>query len=208
MPDKSHEFAVRHMMEVFGDAMKRQEQLAHHVELEWDLGGNLESWLEGGDHPTSTSKYISDVTFENALNKTLGFLEVARSQSRKNALDKSRKRLASNPDLLGACVISINENPPYKEPDLNCTDHDIFSEALWRQAVRRSPGFGPIEYGDVCWIGSISCSIDILLRGEDHPRVNKIVSLSYMSILQSSFVCCNRASFRPPLPTILQHLTV
>lgn len=208
MPGKTHEAVARHAADVFGDAMKRQEQLANHVELEWDLGGNLESWLEGGDHPTSTSKYIADMTIENDFNETLAFVEVTQAQPRKDGLDKVATRFASNPDLLGACVISIKENPAYREPEPNPTDHDIFSQALWRHAVRRSPGFGPIKYRDICWIGSISCSIDIRLRGEDHPRVNNIVSLSYMSMLQSSFVRCNRASFRTQPPAILQHLTV
>jgi hypothetical protein len=101
-------------------------------------------------------------------------------QSRDDVITKINERLANNPNLLGAVVISISELPVYKCPGCKSMHDDALIALLWAQAVERSPKLGPIEYRGFRWMGKITCSLDIHLKGEDQPCAQRIVNLIHI----------------------------
>jgi hypothetical protein len=159
---------------------KMEQETIVKMWLPWALGEGLESKRKDG----TNSKYIADITFHDLFNNPLIIFEMARSQSREEALAKITARLANNPKLLGACVISAPESPIYKNPERIATKHDALFMPSWMEAVKGSPEFGPINYRGFCWLGSITCYLDVRLKGENRPRAEKIVSL-----LHPYFLC-------------------
>jgi hypothetical protein len=165
------------MVQVFLEALIRARNAQQKLEntkklLPWRLGTGLESKCKNG----TNSKYIADITFHNLFNNPLIFFEFTYTQSITDALAKITARLTDNPKLLGACVISVLELPKFEKPKCNGTKHDALFMPSWTEAVEGSPEFGPINYRGFCWVGSITCSLDVRLRGEDQPRAKDVVS--------------------------------
>jgi len=133
---------------------------------------------------------VYDVTVLGSFNQALANVEVAFAQSRDDALAKTRQRLANNPRLVGACVISIDETPKYRSPTAKATQDNVGARdsELWMQAEEQSDQFGPIDYRGFRWIGSIQCSINVQFRGEERPHVRQLVSPSHNQYLQCSSV--------------------
>jgi hypothetical protein len=181
MASDLHEAAATSFLKALLDGMERQQMLEDSEDLlPWQLGSNLQSRVKDG----SKSKYVADITVQDSFFKrTLIAIEVAYSQSRNNALAKISDRFANNPKLLGAVVISINESPAYKRPGRKGTARDATLRPLWKEAVQVSPKWGPINYRGFCWIGSVTCTLDVRLRGEDQPRAQQIVSLLHTPCL-------------------------
>jgi hypothetical protein len=176
MTSPSHDAVVQYFLLLIANAQDAQEKLENTKKLlSWVLGTGLESKCKNG----TKSNYIADITVHNLFNNPLIIFEYTFAQSRKEALAKITTRLADNPKLLGACVISILESPKYKTPDRDSTMDDALFMPLWMEAVEGSPELGPINYRGFCWVGSVTCSLDVRLRGEHRPRTKNIVSLFY-----------------------------
>jgi hypothetical protein len=174
MASESHEAVVTDLSMPLMDGMRRQQMLENsRSRLPWRLGTNMQSRVKDG----SNSKYVADITIHDRLNRALGIVEVTASQPRDDALAKISDRFANNPRLLGAVVISIEESPAYERPKRRGTVRDAALESLWMEAVQASPRWGPITYRGFRWIGSITCTLDIRLRGKDQPRAQQVVSL-------------------------------
>jgi len=176
-----HDVGVQFFSGAFSEAKMRQQETSG--KLPWRWGQLLRSRLENGSFKQvtrSASKYVADITVQDLFNDTLFILELARTQSWDDAITKIKERLANNPNLVGAVVISISELPVYKRPGRKSTDDDALIAPLWAQAVQTSPKLGPIEYRGFRWMSEITCSLDIRLRGEDEPRAQRIVSLIHI----------------------------
>ena len=158
---------------------KMAQEMDVKMSLPWALGEGLESKCKDG----TNSKFIADITFHDLFNNPRIIFEMARSQSRENALAKINARLANNPKLLGACVISVPESPIYGSPNRIATKHDALFMPSWIEVVEGSPEFGPINYRGFCWLGSITCYLDVRLKGENRPHAERIVSLLYPHLL-------------------------
>ena len=177
MTSPTHDAVVQYFLLVIANAQDAQEKQENTKKLwSWVLGTGLESQRKNG----TKSKYIADITVHNLFNNPLIFFEFAYGQSRKDALAKTTTRLADNPKLLGACVISILESPKYETPDRNSTKDDALFMPSWIEVVEGSPELGPINYRGFCWLGSITCYLDVCLKGKNRPRAEKIVSLLYL----------------------------
>jgi hypothetical protein len=175
-----HDVGVQFFSETFTEARKRQQETSG--KLPWRWGRLLRSRLEDGSSnqvTKSASKYVADITVQDQFNDALFLLE-ARTQSWNDTITKINERLANNPKLCGAVVISISELPVYKHPGCKSTDDDALIAPLWAQAVERSPKLGPIEYRSFRWMGKITCSLDIRLKGSEQPRAQHIVSLIHI----------------------------
>jgi len=172
MASDLHVVVVTSLSEALMDGMERQQMLGNSEDmlLPWRLGTNMQSMLKNG----SMSKYVADITVHDRFNKALIVVEVAGSQTRNDVLAKISDRFANNPKLLGAVVISIEESPAYESPERKGNAGDAALTSLWMEAVRVSPKWGPINYRGFRWIGSITCTLDVRLRGEDRPRAQQI----------------------------------
>jgi len=172
MASDLHVVVVTSLSKALMDGMERQQMLGNSEDmlLPWRLGTNMQSMLKNG----SMSKYVADITVHDRFNKALIVVEVAGSQTRNDVLAKISDRFANNPKLLGAVVISIEESPAYESPERKGTARDAALTSLWMEAVRVSPKWGPINYRGFRWIGSITCTLDVRLRGEDRPRAQQI----------------------------------
>jgi hypothetical protein len=168
--------------------MKRQEKLVRDERLDdgldderldWELGTNIPSQLQGRTSKgvtRSESTCVADVTVQDFDNDTLAMTEVALSQGRQEALAKIKERLTNNPKLVGAVVISIDESSAYKGPKRKGVRADALVMPSWKSAIKGAPMLGPIEYRGFRWAGSITCSLDVCLRGKA-PHNQQIVSL-------------------------------
>jgi hypothetical protein len=174
MTSPLHDALVQLWLELLVKARDSQQKKSK-KKLSWRLGAGLESKCKDG----TKSKYIADISIHGLYNNPRVIFEIAVTQPRKDALAKITVRLAKNPDLLGAVVISVLESPKYETPKRNATKRDALFMPSWVDAVKGSPEFGPITYRGFCWAGSVTCSLDIRLRGEDRPRAQQIVSLFY-----------------------------
>jgi hypothetical protein len=74
-------------------------------------------------------KYVTDITVQDQFNDAL-FLLKACTQSWNDVITKINERLANNPKLCGAVVISISELPMYKHPGCKSTDDDALICAI------------------------------------------------------------------------------
>ena len=160
---------------VFWVAMGLQQKLVNNKQLPWVLGMGLESWRKDG----TRSKYVADISVHGLLNNPRVIIEIAYGQSRNDALAKVITRMVNNPELLGAVVISILESDRFENPKRKGRENDALFIPSWVEAVEGSPEFGPIDYRGFRWVGSLTCCLDIRLRGDDRPRAEHIVSLFY-----------------------------
>jgi len=134
------------------------------------LGTGLESQRKDG----TKSKYIPDISIHGLFNNPRVIFEIAFTQSREDALAKIITRMANNLELLGAVVISVLESPTFETPKRKATTNDVLFMPSWVETVKGSPEFGPIKYRGFCWIGSLTCTLDIRLRGDDRSRAEHI----------------------------------
>ena len=175
-----HEAGATYLLKTLTDGMDRQQLDSGEELLPWQLGTCLLSRLEdsgSSGKATSKSRYIADVTIQNLLNQSLLISEITHAQSRVNALQKINIRFAKNPNLIGSIIISINEIPKYESPKCKAKVADALPIEQWKETVQRSLKLGLIMYKDHCWVGSITCSLDICLKGEGQPRIERLVSL-------------------------------
>ena len=175
MTSPVHDIPVQYFIVLLSVAMCLQQKLLNNKKLPWVLGTGLESQRKDG----TKSKYMADISIHGPLNNPRVIFEIAYGQTRSDALAITTTRMANNPDLLGAVVISILEKPVFGNPNNKSTKNDALFVPSWLEAVERSPEFGPINYRGFCWAGSHTCCLDIRLRGDDRPRAKHIVSLSY-----------------------------
>jgi hypothetical protein len=180
MTSSLHDAAGTRILIAFSNAMDDQQELmGDDTSLAWDVGPCVMSLNEDGSSERRIySGYVADMTVQNRHGTSVFLSEIAFAQAMANALHKIQLRLAHNPDLLGACVITIDEDPKFGNPDNPSTPDDIFISSSWDESVKRSRAFGPIVHRGYCWMGSISCSVDVRLRGERRPRLRRAVSPS------------------------------
>jgi hypothetical protein len=170
----SHDAMIQVFLQALIHARNAQQKLEITKKLlPWTLGTGQESRCKNG----TNSKYIADITFHKLFNNPLIFFKFIFTQSMKDVLAKITARLTDNPKLLGACIISILELPKFETPTHKGTKHDALFMPLWMEAVEGSSEWGPINYRGFCWVGSITCSLDVHLRGEDRPHAKDVMSL-------------------------------
>ncbi|KIM72927.1 hypothetical protein PILCRDRAFT_15693 [Piloderma croceum F 1598] len=166
MMSPSHNAMVQCLLETIMHARNAQQKLENTKKLlPWQLGMGLESKCKNG----MNSKYITDITVHNLFNNPLIIFKFAFAQSMKDALAKITACLTNNPKLLGACIISILELPKFERPKHKGMKHEALFMLSWMEVVKGSPELGPINYRGFCWVESITCSLDVCLRGEDRP---------------------------------------
>jgi hypothetical protein len=176
MPTPSHEECVEAFHNAFKGSMVKQKKRCGR-KLKWRLGLNVVNNLEdGSDERLIRSNFIPDVTIYNNHAETLVLVEVAHTQSRNNALTKIEERMASNPSLLGAILLNVNESPAYGRPPTP-TPNDYIDTDSWDVAVGSAPVFGPIRCGGRRWVGSITCSVDIRVNTELNNREGHAVCI-------------------------------
>jgi hypothetical protein len=165
------------MFALLRDAMRAQDKACRN-KLPWVKGTNLESYLEEGDEDRKiNSVFIADITILNLVNHPLIIVEVAYGQSRAKALAKVTERMIKNPTLLGAVVITVDESPVFSKFTDKASRDDHIPDDFWVAASQNDDTpYGPIEYNGRTWIGSITCSFDISIKGEADLWVQKAVS--------------------------------
>lgn len=178
MSSVSHDFAAQFFSETFTEAKNRQHKTSGR--LPWRWGSTLKTGLEDGivnGISKSASKFVADLTAQDMANAARFVLEIAYRTGRKDAIAKISDRLANNPDLVAAVVVTILESPPYERPDRSGSSDDALVLPSWVQAAESSPQSGPIVYRGFRWMGKVTCSLDVHFKGEDQPRVQQLVSL-------------------------------
>ena len=104
-------------------------------------------------------------------------VEVAFSQKREDAIQKTRLRMTNMDRLVAAIIIDVIETPPYQGPSKPSELHDYISEEDWDAMAQASP-FGPIRRSvdNLSWIGSIMCTIDVIIKNDpDGLGVQRVV---------------------------------
>ena len=171
MPKASHEESAMGFFRALDGSMKHQEEACGQA-LPWSLGTGLESRIG-----RSKSRFVADVTIHNDFNKPLLITEVRHTQARNNALKKIAKRMDGIPTLVGSIIINVDESPAYSPYTTPASPNDHISESQWKEIVKEAPAFGPIHYQDRCWMGSVTCSLDVRLQGEAKLRVEQAVRI-------------------------------
>jgi hypothetical protein len=94
-------------------------------------------------------------------------VEVAFTQRREDAIQKTQLRMANMERLITAITIDVIEKPPYQGPSKPSELDDYISEEDWDAMAQASP-FGPIRRSvdNLSWIGSILCTIDIIITND------------------------------------------
>jgi hypothetical protein len=178
MSSSSHNTGVNRIYHAFIDAMKAQEKECG--ELDWEISTTFRSRIQDVDGSIrSKTIYVCDITIHNKYQEPVFSFEFAFSQSRDDAVSKIQKMLTRNPTVLAGVVISLDEDPKYGSPKRARSKGDLVDRGLWDQAVDRAPAFGPIHFGDHCWMGSVTSSFDIGFQNEVGLRIENSVGLIY-----------------------------
>jgi hypothetical protein len=176
MSTPTHEEVVEAFHNTFKDSMVRQKKRCGR-KLIWRIALNVVNNLEdGSEERFIKSIFIPDLTIYNNHAETLILVEVAYTQSRNNALAKIAERMASNPSLLGAILLNVNESPVYGRPPTP-TPNDYIDTNSWDVAVGSAPIFGPIRCGGRRWVGSITCSVDVRVNTDLNNREGHAVRI-------------------------------
>jgi hypothetical protein len=106
------------------------------------IGNGLKSRCKDG----MKLKYIMDILIHGLFNNPHVIIKIADSQLRSDALTKITTCLVNNPELLGAIIISVLEDPAFKKPNHKSTKNDTIFVPSWVEAIKGSPEFSPVNY--------------------------------------------------------------
>jgi hypothetical protein len=163
-PSIIHDTCTETLGNIFVAAMASQDARASSL-YNWNSSTSLTCQVE---EPNSRGRplrhpFIADFSIYKKPNIPMLIVEVAFTQTREKAMEKIRWRLANIDELVAAIVINLVETPPYRGPTRSSVPKDYISEADW-DAVAQAAPYGPIVFDGLAWIGSIVCSIDVIIK--------------------------------------------
>jgi hypothetical protein len=154
---------------IFSDAMKSQNRQAEH-RYHWYTGTSFTSQVDINDEDegSSINEFVPDFCIFDNENLTYLIIEVAFTQTRTEILDKIQRRMKNMEQVVGAIVIDLVETPTYKSPKRPSRPDDFIPVEEWKTITEALP-YGPItrRIDNLTWIGSINCTIDVIIKNDD-----------------------------------------